>query len=202
MELVEKNIEEHDLFELKYNEYSNVQQMIKYITDEGRNIDLVLKKHLNKNVNRDQVVLEILDVVHDINSAFLIEAGIYEYSLTYSVANRFDTPMIHAVYMDKLRNILYDIQNIQNVQNLQNELNPQELAFLDPQDINPQMWDSLIRKRQLIEYKKNNMAATDLYKCYKCNERRCQVRQVQTRSADEPMTLFITCLVCYNEFKK
>ena len=52
------------------------------------------------------------------------------------------------------------------------------------------------------EYKKNNMAATNLYKCYKCGERKCQVMQMQTRSADEPMTNFVTCLVCHNNFKR
>ena len=46
------------------------------------------------------------------------------------------------------------------------------------------------------------MSYTDLYKCYKCKERKCKVIQLQTRSADEPMTNFITCLVCFNTFTK
>jgi len=44
-------------------------------------------------------------------------------------------------------------------------------------------------------------AATDEFKCYKCQKRQCTYYQLQTRSADEPMTTFITCLNCGNRWK-
>eukprot|EP01084_Bolivina_argentea_P100641 180634_1 len=44
-------------------------------------------------------------------------------------------------------------------------------------------------------------AMTDEYKCYKCGQRKCKYSQAQTRSADEPMTTFVTCLVCGNRWK-
>ena len=42
---------------------------------------------------------------------------------------------------------------------------------------------------------------TNEYKCFKCNQRNCHYSQAQTRSADEPMTIFITCLSCGNKWK-
>eukprot|EP00484_Ammonia_sp_Unknown_P026775 CAMPEP_0197039402 /NCGR_PEP_ID=MMETSP1384-20130603/16191_1 /TAXON_ID=29189 /ORGANISM="Ammonia sp." /LENGTH=328 /DNA_ID=CAMNT_0042469993 /DNA_START=102 /DNA_END=1088 /DNA_ORIENTATION=- len=42
---------------------------------------------------------------------------------------------------------------------------------------------------------------TDEFKCGKCNQRKCKYSQAQTRSADEPMTTFVTCLVCGNRWK-
>ena len=57
-------------------------------------------------------------------------------------------------------------------------------------------------KIKFREDTENNMATTDLYKCYKCGERKATSYQMQVRSADEPMTIFVTCLVCYNTFTK
>lgn len=42
---------------------------------------------------------------------------------------------------------------------------------------------------------------TDLLKCGKCGKRNCTYNQVQTRSADEPMTTFVLCNECGNRWK-
>ncbi|GAA5909313.1 hypothetical protein JCM6882_000948 [Rhodosporidiobolus microsporus] len=44
-------------------------------------------------------------------------------------------------------------------------------------------------------------AETDAFQCGKCKQRRCMYYQMQTRSADEPMTTFVTCLNCSNRWK-
>ncbi|XP_043471376.1 transcription elongation factor S-II [Leptopilina heterotoma] len=42
---------------------------------------------------------------------------------------------------------------------------------------------------------------TELLKCGKCKKRNCTYNQVQTRSADEPMTTFVLCNNCGNRWK-
>jgi len=42
---------------------------------------------------------------------------------------------------------------------------------------------------------------TDLLKCGKCGKRNCTYNQLQTRSADEPMTTFVVCNECGNRWK-
>jgi len=42
---------------------------------------------------------------------------------------------------------------------------------------------------------------TDLLKCGKCRKRNCTYNQIQTRSADEPMTTFVLCNECGNRWK-
>lgn len=44
-------------------------------------------------------------------------------------------------------------------------------------------------------------AETDMFKCGKCRGRKCTYFQMQTRSADEPMTTFVTCVNCGNHWK-
>jgi len=44
-------------------------------------------------------------------------------------------------------------------------------------------------------------ATTNMFKCNKCKQRECTYYQLQTRSADEPMTTFVTCTYCGNRWK-
>lgn len=40
-----------------------------------------------------------------------------------------------------------------------------------------------------------------MFKCNKCKSKKTTYYQLQTRSADEPMTTFVQCLICDNRFK-
>jgi len=42
---------------------------------------------------------------------------------------------------------------------------------------------------------------TDMLKCMKCKKKNCTYNQIQTRSADEPMTTFVLCIECGNRWK-
>ncbi|XP_068747739.1 transcription elongation factor A protein 2-like [Montipora capricornis] len=55
-----------------------------------------------------------------------------------------------------------------------------------------------IREAQVA---KNQGTETDLFKCGKCGKRRTTYTQLQTRSADEPMTTFVLCLDCGKRWK-
>lgn len=63
-------------------------------------------------------------------------------------------------------------------------------------DLRPDIWQSYVEKDRLMRLKEENMATTDYYKCPKCKHRRSIVTQVQTRSADEPATTLVKCVVC------
>ncbi|KAJ1848252.1 transcription elongation factor TFIIS [Coemansia sp. RSA 2708] len=44
-------------------------------------------------------------------------------------------------------------------------------------------------------------ATSSEFKCGRCKQRKCTYFQMQTRSADEPMTTFVTCTVCEHRWK-
>jgi len=57
-----------------------------------------------------------------------------------------------------------------------------------------------IREKRLLEG--NKAMATDRFLCKHCRKRECTYYELQTRSADEPMTIFITCLNCGKRWRE
>lgn len=72
------------------------------------------------------------------------------------------------------------------------EMKSNELKLLDKDIISKSLFDAQVPK---IE------AETDMFKCGKCKETKTTYYQLQTRSADEPMTTFVRCVVCNNRWK-
>lgn len=84
------------------------------------------------------------------------------------------------------------------------KLSMNELIQLTHRDMNPKIWKILIEnklKRDENFDKIDMSASTDEFKCFKCFKRNCTYYELQTRSADEPMTTFVTCLECGNRWK-
>ena len=75
---------------------------------------------------------------------------------------------------------------------------------MSPNELFPENWKELIDekyRRDKILYETKKEAMTDQFKCGKCSSRETCYFEMQTRSADEPMTIFITCLNCGNRWK-
>lgn len=63
--------------------------------------------------------------------------------------------------------------------------------------------DAELAERNLREAKavQDNEAETDQFRCGRCSQRKTKYYQLQTRSADEPMTTFVTCINCGHRWK-
>lgn len=49
--------------------------------------------------------------------------------------------------------------------------------------------------------KLDDLAQGDMFECPKCHKRKTTFYEMQTRSADEPMTVFITCINCKHRWR-
>jgi len=161
-----------------------------------------VKKKLNKIIRRKKLSLNL-------------EKGIFNYTIQTArlrnIVRKWDNKAFVMIYVDKFKGILLNLNAKSTVKNkellkrLKNgEFKAHELAFMTHQELYPEKWKYLIDKkikRDKSEGVVDLSAATDEFFCFKCKKRKCSYYQMQTRSADEPMTTFVTCLLCGNNWR-
>ncbi|XP_055906777.1 transcription elongation factor S-II [Eupeodes corollae] len=78
------------------------------------------------------------------------------------------------------------------------KMTPEEMASDEMKKIREKFVKEAINDAQLATVQGTK---TDLLKCGKCKKKNCTYNQLQTRSADEPMTTFVMCNECGNRWK-
>jgi DNA-directed RNA polymerase subunit M/transcription elongation factor TFIIS len=165
---------------------------------------------------RIQCVIKFDSIMKNIQLSRKIEQSIYNYIIKLSkektIYRSWENPIFKKLYFSKIRSIYSNLQINSYVQNpnfleriLQNEIDVSKIGELPVYDIYPDNWSQLMEekmKRDKIKYELKPEAMTNTFKCNKCGSRETSYYEVQTRSADEPMTQFITCLGCYNHWKQ
>lgn len=139
-----------------------------------------------------------------------IEIGVYNYAVkeatNLKVIKKWDIPAFSTIYMDRLRTIWNNLKNVELLASLKSEeLSPKTLAFMTHQEMDPEHWKEMIEqkiKRDANKYSTNIEAMTEMFTCKKCKSKRCTYYELQTRSADEPSTIFISCLDCGKHWKQ
>ena len=85
------------------------------------------------------------------------------------------------------------------------ELRLEDLPSMTSYEMYPENWKELADRQMLREKKLlegNKGSATDRFKCNRCGKRECSYYEMQTRSADEPMTIFVNCLNCGKRWRQ
>lgn len=88
---------------------------------------------------------------------------------------------------------------------LTKNLDPNTLLSMKPWEIYPSLWREAIaekqKRRNLSEISAPSNISDGIFQCKKCKKYKTTHYQMQTRSADEPMTTFVSCLNCGNRWK-
>ncbi|XP_067867598.1 transcription elongation factor A protein 3-like isoform X1 [Heterodontus francisci] len=74
----------------------------------------------------------------------------------------------------------------------------EEMASDELKELRNVITKEAIREHQMA---KTGGTHSSLFQCGKCRKKNCTYNQVQTRSADEPMTTFVLCNECGNRWK-
>lgn len=139
------------------------------------------------------------------NDAINLEKGIYNWSIKEAInkkiVKKWDNPFFIRIYIDHLRSIYINlIKNKKLIETIvNNDILSQDIAFMNHQEMMPDKWESLLKAkhiRDINKFEQKLEASTDTFTCRKCKTKNCNYYQMQTRSADEPMTTFVTCLDC------
>jgi DNA-directed RNA polymerase subunit M/transcription elongation factor TFIIS len=166
----------------------------------------------NPDEFRTNVRTKLTQLIEDDIVALNLEKGVFNYALREAnhkkILKKWTNSRFAQLYVDRLRTIYVNLKNPELLTHLKSkEISPQTLAFMTHQEMNPDRWRDLLNKKNIIDankYNANVEASTDLFTCPKpkCRSRRCTYYTLQVRSADEPESIFVTCLDCGKNFRK
>jgi transcription elongation factor S-II len=152
----------------------------------------------------------ILDNKLSAQSVDNIEKSIYNYCIKdageRNIVKKWDNPFFVQIYIDRLRSIYINIKQSPEFRQriLTKQIKAHEVGHLTHQDMAPEKWQKLIDDKKVRDenkYAPKLEASTDNFTCRKCKSKKCSYYQLQTRSADEPMTTFVTCIECGSRWK-
>ena len=171
---------------------------------------MTTRKIENPESFRIAIRTKINELFQNDKHALNLEKGIYNWALKEAnnrkVVKKWDNPYFIRIYLDHLKSIFINLNsNPELINQVRNgSIKSHTIAFMTHQELKPTKWESLIQakiKRDKNKFETNIEAATDTFKCRKCHSNKCTYYQMQTRSADEPMTTFVTCIDCGQRWK-
>lgn len=129
-----------------------------------------------------------------------IEKCLYEYSEDS-----------YSKYMTKLKYIFQIINPKSSVYNKvivddikKKRITPHDLINNNPWELYTEHWKEIVdeqNKTDKIVIDKTPIFTTTQFTCSKCKNNECKTYSLQTRSADEPTTIFVNCIKCNNTWK-
>ncbi len=153
---------------------------------------------------RRKMQIQLNTIIQEEHKSENVEIGVYNYTVrqayTKKIIRKWTNPLFVEIYLTKMRTLLFNLTH-ELVHSLPQ---PHLCAFMTHQELNPEKWRDMIQKKEKRDEHlfNNKLAATTTdFTCFKCKKNNCTYYQLQTRSADEPMTTFVTCVNCETHWR-
>lgn len=174
------------------------------------------------SINDHQIRDEVLNILkknfdHILNSVEIqnTEIGIFNSSLEYAekqhIPLTWQSSLFQDIYINKSRHIVSNLKSDCYVKNTYlshkvkaKEINYKNMVYMTPENLFPSRWEDIIESKNKLftdAYEVKEVAMSDSIKCGKCKNQKVTYYDLQTRSGDEAMTTYYTCLVCNYKWK-
>ena len=151
---------------------------------------------------RDEILKKFNTILNEEESK-LVEKNIFDFVNEYINKKNLNLKLFKKLYISKSRQIYHNLNEKSYVENkklqklLHKKIKLEKICDYSYHELNPNKWkkfskDIDILNSEIFDNKKIN--TTDQFKCPKCKNNKCVYFQLQTRSADEGITSFITCI--------
>ena len=172
-----------------------------------------------RNDLRNSILQNIVKLFKDtlaLDECELLETEIYKATLRDAEAKHivkdWSISIFVSMYKTYMRKIIGNLYNKSYIKNDElmaryknKEVSFEDICAMDHYDLFKSKWNERIEHQKLIEKRQiegNKSMATDQFLCKRCHKRECTYYEMQTRSADEPMTIFINCLNCGQNWRQ
>ena len=166
------------------------------------------------NSTRTHVLSEFSNVLalpHDSPIPYNMEKSVYNWAIRKSVTLNdqpsWKSPTFKSRYKLRYNAIMYNLKTCESFRNnvLDGTIQSKSIAHMTSTGMQPDgIHSTETQKRHEATMKKlmsTKEEFTGLFTCGKCKSKKTTYYQMQTRSADEPMTTFVTCLNCEKRWK-
>ena len=171
-----------------------------YTVSDPNHFRAAMAKHISTMIQRTGID-DLLGTV-PVN----IEKSVFNYTVHQSkqlgIVRKWNNVSFINMYKNRMRTLCTNIIHVYTGLNTK-IFTYDELSLMTHQEIYPEHWKELIQKkmdRDNNKYSSTSKGNTEDFTC-RCGSKECFAYQLQTRSADEPMTTFVSCINCGNRWK-
>ncbi len=140
-----------------------------------------------------------------------LEKGIFNETIKFCKDNNYELKWSNSEFIKKYsqlsRKVIANITYTPNANDVKNRIlngiwRPETIAAMTHVQLYPEFY-AKIKSKIMEKYitNKSEQEHDGFFKCGKCKTMKTTYTQAQTRSADEPMTTFVTCVNCNHRWK-
>lgn len=143
-----------------------------------------------------------------------LERGVFNAALTYAARDgaqqKWDSLVFRTIYEAVARsacvNVRSDVNPGLRAAIDDDDIAPHLVSFMKPDARMPEKYveikEKAAKRNEVLASGNDILAWSSAYTCSRCKQSKTRFFELQTRSADEPMTLFVICGVCNKRWRE
>lgn len=141
-----------------------------------------------------------------------LEISLFNFIIVKSRAEKiersWENNQFRLFYANKARSLYFNLKNGVLKNKIENkDFDIKHIPYMEPWDLWPEKYEKIFQKKlakEMIQLQREVEAQSctqGMFTCEKCHSNSTTFFSLQTRSADEPMTNYITCIACGHKWK-